>query len=169
VKPAADNAANYFVGGKTPAPFAFKASPSTAVQIVPVDAGNVQEAGRQITFAGDKPARVTIVGDKPLDLSFQTNADMALAFEYRLDAMASAPVVLAMGEGKLNATPQAGAPLGQWLSAKIPLKCFQAAGTDVTKVVAPFDLSTAGAFQVSIANVKLTADPAGAVCPPTAR
>ena len=165
VKPVADNAVNYFVGGKTPAPFEFKASPSSSVQIVPVDAGNVQEAGRQITFAGDKMGRVTIVGDKALDLTFQTNADMALSFEYRIDAPADRPVVLAMGAGKLEVTPPAGAPTGQWSSVKVPLKCFQAAGTDMTKVVAPFDLGTAGTFQVSIANVKLTADPAGAVCP----
>jgi beta-glucosidase len=165
VKAVVDNAVNYFIGGKVPAPFEFKASPSSSVQLVPVDAGNIQEAGRQVTFAGDKLGRATIVGEKPLDLSFQTNADMALSFEYRLDAPATKPVVLAMGAGRLDVTPQAGAPLGQWASVKIPLKCFQAAGTDVTKVVAPFDLGTAGTFQVSIANVKLTADPAGAVCP----
>ncbi len=161
----ADNVVNYFVGGKTPAPFAFKASPSSSVQIAPVDAGNVQEAGRQITFAGDKAGKLSIVGDKPLDLSFQTNADMALSFAYRLDAAASGRVSLAMGAGRLDVTPPAGSPTGQWASVKIPLKCFQAAGTDVTKVTAPFELISAGAFQVSIAEVKLTADPAGAVCP----
>ncbi|WP_454714180.1 glycoside hydrolase family 3 N-terminal domain-containing protein [Caulobacter segnis] len=169
VKPVADNAVNYFVGGKTPPPFEFKASPSSSVQIAPIDAGNVQEAGRQITYAGDKLGRATIVGEKPLDLSFQTNADMALAFEYRIDALPTKPVILAIGAGKLDATPPPGTPTGQWASVKIPLKCFQAAGTDVTKVVAPFDLGTAGTFQVSIANVKLTADPAGAVCPPKAQ
>lgn len=161
----ADNVVNYFVGGKTPAPFAFKASPSSSVQIAPVDAGNVQEAGRQITFAGDKPGKLSIVGDKPLDLSFQTNADMALSFSYRLDAAATGRVSLAMGAGRLDVTPPAGSPTGQWASVKIPLKCFQAAGTDVTKVTAPFELASTGAFQVSIAEVKLTADPAGAVCP----
>lgn len=161
----ADNVVNYFVGGKTPAPFAFKASPSSSVQIAPVDAGNVQEAGRQITFAGDKPGKLSIVGDKPLDLSFQTNADMALSFAYRLDAAATGRVSLAMGAGRLDVTPPAGSPTGQWASVKIPLKCFQAAGTDVTKVTAPFELASTGAFQVSIAEVKLTADPAGAVCP----
>jgi beta-glucosidase len=169
VKPVADNAVNYFVAGKTPPPFEFKASPSSSVQIAPIDAGNVQEAGRQITYAGDKLGRATIVGEKPLDLSFQTNAEMALAFEYRLDAPATKPVILAIGAGKLDVTPPPGTPTGQWASVKIPLKCFQAAGTDVTKVVAPFDLGTAGTFQVSIANVKLTADPAGAVCPPKAQ
>ncbi|KQV55842.1 MULTISPECIES: exo 1,3/1,4-beta-D-glucan glucohydrolase [unclassified Caulobacter] len=165
VKPVADNAVNYFVGGKTPPPFEFRASPSTAVQLAPVDAGGVQEAGRQVTFSGDKPGKLSIVGDRPLDLSFQTNADMALSFDYRLDAAASKPVILAIGAGRLDVTPPPGTPTGQWASVKIPLKCFQAAGTDVTKVVAPFELATAGTFQVSIANVKLTADPAGAVCP----
>ena len=169
VKPVADNAVNYFVGGATPPPFEFRASPSSSVQIAPVDAGNIQEAGRQITFAGDKMGRVTIVGEKPLDLTFQTNADMALSFEYRLDTAATKPVILAMGAGKLDVTPPPGAPTGQWGAVKIPLKCFQTAGTDVSKVVAPFDLGTAGAFRVSIANVKLTADPAGAVCPPKAQ
>ncbi len=165
VKPVADNAVNYFVGGKTPPPFEFRASPSTAVQLAPVDAGGVQEAGRQVTFSGDKPGKLSIVGERPLDLSFQTNADMALSFDYRLDAGASKPVTLAIGAGRLDVTPPPGTPTGQWASVKIPLKCFQAAGTDVTKVVAPFELATAGTFQVSIANVKLTADPAGAVCP----
>jgi beta-glucosidase len=165
----ADNVVNYFVGGKTPAPFAFKASPSSSVQIAPVDAGNVQEAGRQVTFAGDKPGKLSIVGDKPLDLSFQTNADMALSFAYRLDTAATGRVSLAMGAGRLDVTPPAGSPTGQWASVKIPLKCFQAAGTDVTKVTAPFELASTGAFQVSIAEVKLTADPAGAVCPAKAQ
>ncbi len=169
VKPAVNNATNYFIAGKTPAPFEFKASPSSSVQIVPVDAGNIQEAGRQVTFAGDKLGRLTIVGDKPMDLSTQTYADMALAFEYRLDAAASQPVYLSMGAGKLDVTPPAGSPTGQWAGVKIPLKCFQAAGTDLTKVAAPFDLSTAGTFQVSIANVKLTAELAGSVCPPKAQ
>lgn len=169
VKAVSDNVVSYFVGGKTPAPFAFQIAPTTSVQIAPVDAGGVQEAGRQITFAGDVPASLSIVGDKPLDLSFQTNAEMALSFDYRVDAPASAPVTLAMGAGRLDVTPPAGAPIGRWSSLKIPLKCFQAAGTDVTKVAAPFELATAGTFKLSIAEVRLTTDPAGAVCPAKAR
>ncbi len=169
VQAIAPNATQYFVGGKTLAPFEFKASPSSSVQIAPVDAGNVQEAGRRITFAGEKLGRLTLVGDKPLDLSGHTYADMALAFEYRLDAAASGPVYLSMGAGKLDVTPPAGTPLGQWATLKIPLKCFGDAGADLGKVVAPFDLSTAGTFQVSIANVKLTAALSGAVCPPKVR
>jgi beta-glucosidase len=163
---ATDNVSNYFVGGKTPSPFEFKPSPSTAVQIRPVDAGNVQEAGRQLIFSGDKPATVSLAADKAFDLSFQTNAEIDLLIDYRVDAKPTAPVTLAIGAGKLDVTPVLEAsPVGEWKSLKVSLKCFQAAGTDVTKVTAPFALSTAGKLTVTLQSVKLTTDPAGAVCP----
>jgi beta-glucosidase len=163
---ATDNVSNYFVGGKTPSPFEFKLTPTTAVQIRPVDAGNVQEAGRQLTYSGDVEAKAAIAADKAFDLSFQTNAEMGLLIDYRLDAKPTAPVTLAIGAGKLDVTPVLNAsPVGEWKSLKVPLKCFQAAGTDVTKVVAPFALSTPGALTVSLQSVKLSTDPAGATCP----
>ncbi|MGR4864557.1 glycoside hydrolase family 3 protein [Caulobacter sp. LARHSG274] len=161
-----ENVTNYFIGGKTPEPFAFKLTPTTAVQMRPVDAGNVQEAGRQITFSGDTPATAALAADRPFDLSFQANADIALLVDYRLDAKPTAPVSLAIGGGKLDVTPVlAAAPVGEWTSLKVSLKCFQAAGTDVAKVAAPFELTTAGKLVVSLQSVKLTTDPAGAVCP----
>jgi len=163
---ATENVSDYFVAGKTPAPFEFKPSPSTAVQVRPVDAGNVQEAGRQLIFSGDKTATVSLAADQAFDLSFQTNADIALLVDYRLDTKPTGPVTLAIGGGKLDVTPVlSAAPVGEWKSLKVPLKCFQAAGTEVTKVTAPFALSTPGALTVSLQSVKLTTDPAGAVCP----
>ena len=162
---AAENVSNYFVGGKTPAPYEFRLTPTTAVQVRPVDAGNVQEAGRQITFSGDVPATAAISGDQA-DLTFQTNAEMSLLIDYRLDVKPTGPVTLAIGWGKLDVTPVLNAsPVGEWKSLKIPLKCFQAAGTDVTKVNAPFELSTAGKLTISLQGAKLSTDPAGATCP----
>jgi beta-glucosidase len=163
---ATDNVSNYFVGGKTPAPFELRLTPTTAVQARPVDAGNVQEAGRQLTFSGDTAATAALAADKAFDLSFQTNAEIDLLIDYRLDAKPTAPVALSIGAGKLDVTPVLEAsPVGEWKSLKVSLKCFQAAGTDVTKVTAPFELSTAGKLVVSLQGVKLTTDPAGAVCP----
>ncbi len=160
------NVSNYFVGGKTPAPFEFKLNPTTSVTIRPVDAGNVQEAGRQIIFSGDTPATAAIVGDHPIDLSFQTNADMALQIDYRVDAAPTAAVALMADKGALDVTAiLAAAPVGEWKSLKAPLKCFQAAGTVVTKVAEPFALGTSGKLTISLQSVKLTTDPAGAVCP----
>jgi beta-glucosidase len=163
---ATDNVSNYFVGGKTPSPFEFRLTPTTAVQIQPVDAGNVQEAGRQLTYSGDIAATAAIAADKAFDLSFQTNAEIDLLIDYRVDAKPTAPVTLAIGAGKLDVTPVLQAsPVGEWKSLKVSLKCFQAAGTDVTKVTAPFALTTAGKLVVTLQSVKLTTDPAGAVCP----
>jgi beta-glucosidase len=170
VSAASLNFSTYFAAGKTPAPFGFRLSPTTAVQIQPVDAGGVQEAGRQIVFAGGVQASASLVGDKPIDLSFQTNAEMGLLIDYRVDAKPSAPVALAIGAGKLDVSPVlAAAPVGEWRSLKVPLKCFAAAGTDVTQVVAPFVLSTGGALTITLQGVKLTTDPAGAVCPAKAQ
>ncbi|WP_029913536.1 exo 1,3/1,4-beta-D-glucan glucohydrolase [Caulobacter sp. UNC358MFTsu5.1] len=167
---ATENVSDYFVAGKTPAPFEFKATPTTAVQIRPVDAGNVQEAGRQLIFSGDKPATVALAADEAFDLSFQTNAEMNLLVEYRLDAKPTGLVTLANGWGKLDLTPVLNAaPTGEWKSLKVPLKCFQAAGTDVTKVTTPFALSTPGSLTVSLQTVKLTTEPAGATCPAKAQ
>jgi beta-glucosidase len=163
---ATDNVSNYFVGGKTPAPFELRLTPTTAVQARPVDAGNVQEAGRQLTFSGDTAATAALAADRAFDLSFQANADIDLLIDYRVDAKPTAPVALSIGAGKLDVTPVFEAsPVGEWKSLKVSLKCFQAAGTDVTKVTAPFELSTAGKLVVSLQGVKLTTDPAGAVCP----
>ncbi|MBO9707707.1 MAG: exo 1,3/1,4-beta-D-glucan glucohydrolase [Caulobacter sp.] len=165
-----DNVSNYFVGGKTPSPFAFALTPTTSVKIRPVDAGNVQEAGREITFAGDAAGTAAIKADKAFDLTFQTNADIDLLIDYRLDAKPTAPVTLSIGEGKLDITPMLDAsPLGEWKSLKVSLKCFQAAGTDVKAVTTPFELSTAGRLVVSLQSAKLTTDPAGATCPAKAQ
>ncbi|WP_162252136.1 glycoside hydrolase family 3 protein [Caulobacter sp. Root487D2Y] len=165
-KIASENVSNYFVGGKTPAPFEFKLTPTTAVQVRPVDAGNVQEAGRQLTYSGDTAATAALAADKAFDLSFQTNAEIDLLIDYRVDAKPTAPVTLSIGAGKLDVTPVLEAsPVGEWKSLKVSLKCFQAAGTDVTAVTAPFALSTAGKLVVTLQGVKLTTDPAGAVCP----
>jgi beta-glucosidase len=167
---ATDNVSNYFVAGKTPSPFEFKLTPTTSATLRPVDAGNVQEAGRQITFAGDVPATAALTTDKAFDLSFQTNAEIALLIDYRLDAKPTGPVTLAIGAGKLDVTPVLTAsPVGEWKSLKISLKCFQAAGTDVTKVNAPFELTSAGKLVVSLQGVKLSTDPAGMVCPAKAQ
>jgi len=79
-------------------------------------------------------------------------------------------VSLSIGTGKLDVSPLlAAAPVGEWRSLKIPLKGSAAAGADVTKVVEPFALSTAGSLTLTLQGVKLTTDLAGAVCPAKAQ
>jgi beta-glucosidase len=48
---------------------------------------------------------------------------------------------------------------------KIKLSCLRKAGADMAKVDEPFALSTAAALDLSIAEIRVATDPAGAVCP----
>ena len=47
------------------------------------------------------------------------------------------------------------APLGQWQTAIVPLRCFAQRGVDMTKVEAPFTLVTEGKVTLSISDVRI--------------
>ena len=53
-----------------------------------------------------------------------------------------------------------------WHMLRVPLKCFRDRGATVDKVSSPFSLEAASPFTVSISDIRLATDPAGAVCPP---
>jgi beta-glucosidase len=48
-------------------------------------------------------------------------------------------------------------PKEQWTTLGVPLKCFGAAGADLTKLTQPMRLETAGALQFSLSRVALGA------------
>ena len=51
-------------------------------------------------------------------------------------------------------------PKGEWFSMPIPLNCFKSENFDLSKINAPFTISTEGKFTVSIINVRLENIPA---------
>jgi len=58
------------------------------------------------------------------------------------------------------------APKGQWTQARILLSCFEKHGASMQNVTAPFVITSTGALQMSIANVKLDTGLQGAMpCP----
>jgi beta-glucosidase len=125
----------------------------------------VQEAGRQLAFAGAGDAYAAFAGPA-VDFGFETNADMSLLVQYRVDEAPAGPVRLSLGGAGLDVTPVlAAAPRGEWRDLKIRLACFRDAGANIGAVTEPFRLSTAGRLTVSLRTVKLTTDPAGAICP----
>jgi beta-glucosidase len=125
----------------------------------------VQEAGRQLAFAGSNQASAAFAGP-PTDFAFEANADMSLDVRYRVDAAPESPVLLAFGGAGLDITPMlAAAPPGQWRELKVRLACFRDAGANLSAVAEPFRLSSSGSLTISLASVRLTTDPAGAVCP----
>jgi hypothetical protein len=46
-------------------------------------------------------------------------------------------------------------PVGTWQTLSLPLACLSAAGADLTEVVAPFALQTAGHFSLTISDIGL--------------
>jgi beta-glucosidase len=75
-------------------------------------------------------------------------------------------VSLSFGGADLDVTPLiAAAPPGQWRELKVRLACFRDAGASIRATTEPFRLSTPGRLTLSLQTVKLTTDPAGAVCP----
>jgi beta-glucosidase len=153
---------SYLVGGKVPQPWSLT---EAGVTVRPVDAGGIQEAGRQLVFTGSGEASAAFSGP-PTDFAFETNADMSLLVRYRIDEPATGRVRLAFGGAGLDVTPAlAAASKGEWRDLKVRLACFRDAGANIGAVAEPFRLATAGRLTISLESVKLTTDPAGAICP----
>jgi len=180
------NTDNYFVGGRTPKPWRFVLRqnnqsvpvPNTAepfnagsLTIDSVDAGGLQEGGKQVTWAGQSAASVVLAGAF-INLVRQANADVSLQIEYRVDQAPTAAVSLAMGCGSACASVGAlkldpvlsKVPLGEWQILKVKLACFRDKGADLLRIAEPMVITTAGRMQLSIGSVRLETDPANALC-----
>jgi beta-glucosidase len=120
-----------------------------------------QEDARLAEWSGDGAATLALQGATPIDLQREANGQLSLAFNYRVDSPPSADVELAVecGEKCAGRYPLAEqlrkAPQGEWQQFKILLQCFQKVGGDMRSVTAPFAISTEGALQLGIANVRL--------------
>lgn len=194
VNAATTNAGNYYRRGRSPPPWRLVLrqgdkttvvegnsadSEGGALSLRAVDANGLQESARRLRWSGGGEATVAIVGNadaEPVNLERQANADMVLQLQYRVDSAPKGPVTMALGcgagsgdescRGAVDVTSLLSAPpAGQWRIAKIKLSCFRKAGAKMSSVVEPFALSTASALDLSIAEVRLVADPTDAVCP----
>ena len=188
IKIAAGSVDRYFANGRMFSPWRFalqqngntSAVPDRAepfnlegyISIAPIDAGGVQEGGRQVTWTGRGEAAVLLTG-MPVDLLRQTNADMSLQIDYRLDQAPTGAVTLALacepactGKGSVAIdTLLAKAPVGDWHTLKVPLACFHKKGANLARIAAPMVIDSPGRMQLSIAAVNLASDSKGSVCP----
>lgn len=140
------------------------ASPRAGVTVRPVD-DLAQESARQLAFVGDQAAIAAINGP-PVDLSRQSNGELTLSFRYRVDAVPSGPVSLAMGAGRVPIGDiLRAAPVGEWRMLRVRLSCFRAAGADVASVDTPFALATGAPMTISVSEVELASHDNIAVCP----
>ncbi|HEX9474384.1 MAG TPA: glycoside hydrolase family 3 N-terminal domain-containing protein, partial [Steroidobacteraceae bacterium] len=169
------NVDRYFVNGHTPAPWGFESGPEDRVATRAVDAGGVQEAGREFRWNGLGSDSVALSGPA-VDLRRQANGELSLMIKYRLDEKPAAPVQLAMrcdprcddAAALQLDTELAEAQVGQWRTLKVRLACFQEAGVDMARVSRPFEVTTRGRLALTLLSVQLTTDPSGTICLPRA-
>ena len=117
----------------------------------------------RFTWAGTGKATAFLLADAPFDVLRESNGDVMLVLTLRPETAPQAEVNLgvACGEGCAAAVPLrdtlAALPKEQWTTLGVPLKCFGAAGADLTKLNQPMRLETAGALQFSLSRVALGA------------
>lgn len=139
-------------------------SPGGVLAVRPVD-DLAQETGRQFLFDGSAAASVRITG-APVNLSRQANGELTLAFRYRVDEAPTGPAILSIGQGGVDIGDiLRAAPADQWRTLRVRLSCFQAAGSDVSRVGTPFALDTGGRLTISLSEIRLASNESDSVCP----
>ena len=153
------NTSIFLTNGHAPTPFSLETDGMVSSHLV--DSETRQEGAVQLTWTG--AGQAMILGPT-LKLEREANAEMNVQLTYRLDKATTSPVTLALGSGKVRIN-SAFAAAGSWAKLKIPLKCFAEHGSDLAGISKPFTLSSNAPFTVTLADMRLATDPAGAVCP----
>ena len=153
------NSSVFIADGIVAKPFNLETAPGVKQRLV--DSADRQEGAIRFDWSGAGSA--SILGPN-LKLEREANADMNVEVTYRLDKAASGPVTLSLGSGKVRIDKVLAQP-GQWSKLRISLKCFANHGTYMGGIARPFSLEASAPFAISISDMKLATDPAGAVCP----
>jgi len=178
---AALNVENFFSGGRARAPWVLTVTDAGGAR--PVESGPVsspggliaarsvdvraQEDGKSFVWTG--PAALHLSGPYA-DLSRQLNNSFALRVEWRIDAIGSAPVSLALG-GKafdISALVKA-APKGQVSTIKVPLRCFADAGANLRQVDYAVSIQSDKGFAATLLNTNVEAVGENLPCPPAVK
>jgi beta-glucosidase len=170
---AATDSRMFFVAGKPGPGWSWTVSEDAHATSIPAGVGvvgslrmsatdrAVQEDARQITWNA-KAANAGLATKVPINLQRETNGQLSLGFDYRIDHAPTTNVILQMecgpgckGNVDLTKTFANAARTGEWSHVKVPLACFANAGTHMDAITQPFELSSAGQFAVSVANIRL--------------
>jgi len=131
------------------------------VRVTAVDSASVQEGARQFELKGGGAQVIELINFEPIDVNRATGDGHVLQITMRIDKAPSAPIALTARSGSTGwavQTPEISAlPVGQWVTIGVPLQCFQKAGADMTKLSAPFQLSTPGSVTFSLSRVAVGA------------
>jgi beta-glucosidase len=142
---------SWFARGGMPAAFSFATSGAVAMTAIDRSA---QEDSRRLLWSGD--GSVEIKSSSALDISRESNGALAIEMDVRIAGSVGGPVVLAMNGTGIDIGPslKAGADKG-WQTISLPLSCFAGKGVDMTKVTAPFRLSSGQQLDLSVSRIAL--------------
>lgn len=159
-----DTSVTFVRRGVAPAPWYLAADGVVATRAVDLSA---QEDARQFTWSG--PGKFSVEG-APVSLARQAEAGADLMLEWRIDRRNAAPVRLALGGGTLDlAGVIAAAPVGVMIETRIPLRCFAAAGANLTAVGGPLRIDADAGLAVTIRTARIVASRDKQDCPPVSR
>ncbi len=153
-----DTATSFFVRGKALAPWHLSNDGSIAVRAVDLSA---QEDARQFSWSGH--GALAIEGN-PVNLAARAQSGQALLLDWRIERMGL--VQVSLGGARLDLTRQLQRTRpGSVIRTVIPLRCFQAAGANLTAVGQPLRIEAAKGFVMSLRTARIEAASAGAPCP----
>ena len=117
----------------------------------------VQEGARRFAIRSG-PAAVRLGTFEPVDITRETNGDVLLLVTMRMsDAPASATLGMCEASGCRSTAVQI--PVSDaFVRYGLPLKCLREKGVDMSRVSAPFMLTTEGPADFAIAEVRLGTD-----------
>lgn len=178
---AALNVENFFSGGRARAPWVLTvtdAGGSRPVESPPVSSPGgliaarsvdvrAQEDGKSFVWTG--PAALHLSGPYA-DLSRQLNNSFALRVDWRVDAIGSGPVSLALGSKAFDISAAVkAAPKGQLSTIKVPLRCFADAGANLRQVDYAVSIQSDKGFAATLLNTNVEAVGEKLPCPPVAK
>lgn len=136
------------------------ALPGGSLRVAAVDRQR-QEDSRRATWSGAAPARLSLRADAARDLTREANGEVQLALSLRVDAPPQGEATASLGCGAacgatlpLRAS-LASLPVGRWTTLGIPLKCFAAAGADLSKVSTLLAIETAAPLELTFSRIAL--------------
>jgi beta-glucosidase len=153
-------------GGKRPVESAPITSPGGMIAARSVDV-RAQEDGKSFTWSG--PATLELTGPYA-DLSRQLNNSFVLRIDWRIDAIGSAPVSLALGGKAFDISDAVkSATKGQVSTIKVPLRCFADAGANLRQVDYAATIQSDKGFAATLLNTNVEAVGENLPCPPAVK
>jgi beta-glucosidase len=121
---------------------------------------NTQQDAKLVTWTG--PATIEARGKRAMVLPAAAAANAALRFDTIVSGAPAGKVTMRMGEGSLDTTALFKRLAGKGKqTVKIPLACFQAKGTKLAKVEAPFSVTSDAGLAAAFTNIEILGGAAG--------